>query len=362
MEEAVELSSRLIRNRALPGKAFEVLREAETRADPVTENEVASAIASLTGLAVQMVDQAIPVSRERIVEDLERAVIGQPEAVDAAARAVLRLKTGLAPKEGPVASLLFLGRTGVGKTALARALTRLAYGSEGSLLRRDMSEYAGHDAAERFLGFGHRSRGLPDAAAAQPFAVVLLDEIEKASTIVIYLLLQLLGEGRLTGASGITGDFSSAIVILTSNIGADVFDKRTAGFGASDGLAPTRADIQRALAIRFPAEFVNRLEVVLFRPLSPDAVSQIARREVQAITDSATIKRRNVDVSLTDDLWERLGNEGYDAAFGARPMVRVVQRLVGDPLAAALACDPSLRDVRVVVNESGAVLVDDEPK
>jgi ATP-dependent Clp protease ATP-binding subunit ClpA len=358
IEEAVELSSRLVRNRSFPGKAFDVLKEAEAHGDRVGTDEVSRAVVSLTGLTAEIVSRAVPMSREAIARELERAVLDQPEAVDAGTRSLLRLKTGLAPKDGPIASLLFFGRSGVGKTALARALARLAYGSETALLRRDMSEYANHDAADRFLGFGHRSRGLPDAAAVQPFSVVLLDEIEKASMSVIHLLLQLLGEGRLTGSSGITADFRSAIVILTSNIGADVFDKRAAGFGTSERSAPTRAEIQRALATRFPAEFVNRLEVVLFQPLSADAVRLIAKREVQTIADSSAMRRRKIGLSLTNELWERLACEGYDPAFGARPMVRVVQRLVGDALAAALSRDPNLHDVHVVVQVDGAVVVE----
>jgi ATP-dependent Clp protease ATP-binding subunit ClpC len=356
MTEAVALSSQLVRNRALPGKAFDVLREAETLARRVRAADVVRAVASLTGLRPDFVDKSVPLESDVVAERLAQSVFDQPEAVEAGARILLRLKTGLTPGDGPVAALLCLGPTGVGKTAFARALARLAYGSEGALLRRDMSEYAGYEAAPRFLGFGPRARSLPDAVASQPHAVVLLDEIEKASTSVIHLLLQLLGEGRLTGASGITADFRSAVVIITTNVASELFGRRAAGFSVSIDPAPTAAEIQRALCGRFPAEFVNRLEVVVFRPLSLEAV-KIAMREVKTITASPVVKYRRVEVSLTDQLWERLAREGYDPAFGARPMLRAVQRLVGDPVAAALSRDPSLSAVRLLVRDDGTVLV-----
>jgi ATP-dependent Clp protease ATP-binding subunit ClpC len=360
--EAVDLCSRLLRNRCFPGKAFDLLREAESYTTaPVGASEIVSATAALTGLRRVMVDTALPLSCEAARKALEEKVLGQSEAIDAVTRALLRLKSGLADNGRPVASLLFVGQSGVGKTALARAAALFAFGSEDALLRWDMSEYGDYDAASRFLGFDRRSPGFPDAAAARPFSIVLLDEIEKATAGVLRLLLQLLGEGRLTGASGITADFSASIVILTSNTASDLFGRRSAGFNASGQVIPSRSELDRALATRFPPELVNRLQVVVFRPLEQATVTEIARREVSAIAAAPAFKSRRIGFSLAPELWERLASEGYDPLLGARPMARAVERLVRDPLAATLAAAPELRDGQLLIQENGAVLTSIAP-
>jgi ATP-dependent Clp protease ATP-binding subunit ClpB len=261
--------------------------------------------------------------------------VGQDEAVGAVANAIRRSRAGLQDPNRPIGSFLFLGPTGVGKTELARALAEYLFDDERAVVRIDMSEYQERHAVSRLLGappgyVGYEEGGqLTEAVRRRPYSVVLLDEMEKAHGDVFNVLLQLLDDGRLTDGQGRTVDFRNAIVIMTSNLGSGVFQ---------DGSLTAEKQRDEILAdVRgyFRPEFVNRIdEIVVFEPLTRDHIRRIVDLQVELLGER--LAQRNLSLELTDGARDLLANEGYDPAFGARPLKRLLQRELQDPLAMRL--------------------------
>jgi ATP-dependent Clp protease ATP-binding subunit ClpB len=303
--------------------------------EEVTEEDVAQVVAMWTGVPVSRLMEGEMHKLVRLEDALHERVVDQAEAVGAVANAIRRSRAGLSDPNRPIGSFLFLGPTGVGKTELARALAEFLFDDERAMVRIDMSEYQERHTVSRLVGappgyVGYEEGGqLTEAVRRKPYSVILLDEIEKAHTDVFNVLLQLLDDGRLTDGQGRTVDFRNAIVIMTSNLGSTVF--------SDPGAAPEerREKVLADVRAHFRPEFVNRVdEIVVFDALGRDEIAQIVDIQVRLLQER--LEARKLRLTLTDAARGWLANEGYDPAFGARPLKRLIQREIQDPLAMKL--------------------------
>ncbi|MDQ8145163.1 MAG: ATP-dependent chaperone ClpB [Gemmatimonadota bacterium] len=304
--------------------------------EEVGADDIAEIVARWTGIPVSRMMES---ERERLVHldaELAARVIGQREAVVAVANAVRRSRAGLQDPNRPVGSFIFLGPTGVGKTETARALAEFLFDDEHAMVRIDMSEYMEKHAVARLIGappgyVGFEEGGqLTEAIRRRPYSVVLFDEIEKAHPDVFNVLLQILDDGRLTDAQGRTVDFRNVVIIMTSNLGSSwILEQGTADW------ALVETQVTAALRAHFKPEFLNRVdEIVLFRPLGAAEIAPIVDLQLARLT--RLLAERKVTLTVTPEAKVLLASEGYDPAFGARPLKRAIQRLVQNPLASAL--------------------------
>ena len=318
----------------------------ETRTPVVTEEDIAQIVASWTGVPVQKLTESESVKLLHMEETLHQRLIGQDEAVKAVSRAIRRARVGLKNPNRPIASFIFSGPTGVGKTELTKALASYFFGSEEAMIRLDMSEFMERHTVSKLIGsppgyVGFNEGGqLTEAVRRRPYTVVLFDEIEKAHPDVFNLLLQLLEDGRLTDSKGRTVDFKNTLIIMTSNIGSKVIEKGGGGLGFefSGGDAEEtqynriRSLVNEELKQYFRPEFLNRLdEIIVFRQLSRDEVKEIA--EIMLKEVFGRMGDKGIHLSVTEAFKERLVEEGYNPSYGARPLRRAVMRLLEDSLA-----------------------------
>ena len=306
--------------------------------EEVGEEDVAEIVSKWTHVPVNKLVEGEARKLLRLEENLRERVVGQAEAVAAVANAMRRARAGLQDPDRPLGSFIFLGPTGVGKTELARALAALLFDAEDAMIRIDMSEYQEQHAVSRFIGappgyVGHEEAGqLTEAVRRRPYAVVLFDEIEKAHPEVLNVLLQLLDDGRLTDGKGRTVDFRNVVVIMTSNLGS----RQIAGQGpaASGGALDdhVRRRIDDDLRAHFRPEFLNRVdEIIFFRALGRSHLAAIVEIQLRRLAER--LAGRKVRLDLTEAAKALLAEEGFDAAFGARPLKRTIQRRLLDPLA-----------------------------
>ncbi|HYL52155.1 MAG TPA: ATP-dependent chaperone ClpB [Acidimicrobiia bacterium] len=293
--------------------------------EEVDEEDVAEIVAKWTGVPVSRLMEGELAKLVRLEEHLHERVVGQNEAVTAVANAIRRSRAGLSDPHRPIGSFLFLGPTGVGKTELARALAEFLFDDERAMLRIDMSEYMEKHAVSRLVGappgyVGYEEGGqLTEAVRRRPYAVILLDEIEKAHPDVFNILLQLMDDGRLTDGQGRTVDFTNTVVIMTSNLGA----------GASE------EQVLAAVRGHFKPEFLNRVdEIVVFHRLSEEDIERIVGLQVELLR--ARLAERGLNLELTPSAVHWIAQTGYDPDFGARPLKRVLQREIADPIALEL--------------------------
>jgi ATP-dependent Clp protease ATP-binding subunit ClpA len=327
--------------------------EAELRRDPllreqVEEGDIADVVARSTGIPVQ---QLLAGERQKLLElegRLGERVIGQPEAVAAVAAAIRRARAGMKAPSRPVGSFLFLGPTGVGKTELAKALAASLFDEEEALVRLDMSEYMERNAVARLVGappgyVGYEEGGqLTEAVRRRPYAVLLLDEVEKAHPEVFNLLLQVLDDGRLTDSQGRTVDFRHTVVIMTSNLAgrailerARAVEESKAATGALQAEEALQAEVDQALARQFRPEFLNRIdEVIRFRPLDRQDLQRIVRLQLREL--AGLLAEQQLRLEVEEAVVSALAERGYEPEYGARPLRRVMRRWIENPLATEL--------------------------
>jgi len=312
----------------------------------VSEEDIAHIVASWTGVPVQKLTESESVKLLNMEDTLHQRLIGQDEAVKAVSKAIRRARVGLKNPNRPIASFIFSGPTGVGKTELTKALATYFFGSEEAMIRLDMSEFMERHTVSKLIGsppgyVGFNEGGqLTEAVRRRPYTVVLFDEIEKAHPDVFNLLLQLLEDGRLTDSKGRTVDFKNTLVIMTSNIGSKVIEKGGGGLGfefsgesAEDSqYTRIRSLVNEELKQYFRPEFLNRLdEIIVFRQLNREEVKEIA--EIMLKEVFGRMGEKGITLTVSDAFKERLVEEGYNPAYGARPLRRAVMRLLEDSLA-----------------------------
>jgi ATP-dependent Clp protease ATP-binding subunit ClpC len=333
LHEAYRLSGRYEQDEAYPGKAIKLLEQAVSHSEhsAVTASSVQQAIETTRGVKVS---SAAPQEADALLhlEDLiHQRMINQTHAVSVVANALRRARAGVTNPRRPIGSFLFLGPTGVGKTELAKAIAVTYFGAESSLIRLDMSEYQQPDDVQRMLSSGANDQSLLLAVRQQPFAVVLLDEIEKAHPNVLNLLLQLLDEGQLTDSSGRRASFKDCVIIATSNAGAQTIRERVGNGESLESFSGELTD-QLIASGQFKPELINRFdEMVLFRPLKPEELAQVVRLMLTEV--NATLATQNISVELTDAAIAQIVEQGNDPRLGARPMRRALQRAVEDTIA-----------------------------
>ena len=318
--------------------------------EQVEADDIADVVARWTGIPVQ---RLLAGERQKLLEleqRLAERVIGQPEAVAAAAAAIRRARAGMKDPRRPVGSFLFLGPTGVGKTELAKALAAALFDEEEALVRLDMSEFMERNAVARLLGappgyVGYEEGGqLTEAVRRRPYAVVLLDEVEKAHPDVFNILLQVLDDGRLSDSQGRTVDFRHTVVVMTSNLASRaILESARAASGSEPPSAQEQAErdaalgeaVDRALAQQFRPELLNRIdEVIRFRPLRPEDLARIVRLQLAEL--AALLREQQLELQVDEAVVARLARQGYEPEYGARPLRRLLRRSLENPLATEL--------------------------
>lgn len=318
--------------------------ETKTKRYTVTEDNVAEVVSMMTGIPVQRVSQSDSQKLLNMGDSMKGRIIGQDDAVQKLVKAIQRTRAGLKDPKKPIGSFIFLGPTGVGKTELAKELARFMFDSEDALIQIDMSEYMEKFAVSRLVGappgyVGYEEGGqLTEKVRRKPYAVVLLDEIEKAHPDVFNLLLQVLDEGQLTDSLGRKVDFRNTIIIMTSNIGARQLKEFGQGVGFTTAAKENQADshsrgvIETALKRAFAPEFLNRIDdVIVFNSLTKEHIFKIIDIELRSLF--ARIQGLGHQINLTENAKNYIAEKGYDSNFGARPLKRAIQKYLEDPIA-----------------------------
>jgi len=336
----------------------------------VDEEDIASVVAHQTGIPLTNLTEGETEKVLKTAEVLSGNIIGQDDALEKIARAIRRSRADIKDPNRPIGAFLFLGPTGVGKTLLARLLATHLFGGEESLIQVDMSEYMEKFAVSRMTGsppgyVGHEEGGqLTEQVRARPYSVVLFDEIEKAHPDVMDLLLQILEEGRLTDSFGRRVDFRNTIVIMTSNAGADLIRKTTeVGFGAKEDILDydvMKEKIEAAVNKQFKPEFLNRLnDTVIFRPLDKEDLVHVVELEAKKVQDR--LERKEIFITLDESAKKLLSEQGYQPEMGARPVRRVIEQYLEDPLAEKILKSPQEEGRRILVSaKDGKIVLEDQ--
>jgi ATP-dependent Clp protease ATP-binding subunit ClpB len=318
---------------AAQAKLAEHQKQGSLLSEEVTAEEVAEIVSKWTGIPVAKMMEGEQQKLLHMEEKLRRRVVGQDEALEVVSHAVRRARAGLQDPNRPIGSFIFLGPTGVGKTETARALAEFLFDDEQAMIRIDMSEYMEKHSVARMIGappgyVGYEEGGaLTEAVRRRPYSVILFDEIEKAHPDVFHVLLQILDDGRLTDGQGRTVDFRNAVLIMTSNLGSQYIVE----LGEAQR-TEMEARVMEALRAHFKPEFLNRVDdVILFHQLGRDEIGRIVDIQLERV--KKLLAPRRIELEFTDEARRLLGEKGYDPHYGARPLKRVIQRLVQDPLA-----------------------------
>ena len=349
LKTIIDMADRFHRERFFPGKAFEVLRDVIASEVYITKGKgeglikkehVYSVFKRRTGLPDFIIYRDRYINREEIKAYFTERIFAQDEAIEEMVNTILNLKAELHDPQKPVAVFFFAGPTGVGKTYLARLLAEYLFGSEEKLFRYDMAEYSTSNSVERLINgrWGEKSGKLVEDILASPFAVILFDEIEKAHPIIFNLLLSLIGEGRLTDEKGQTVNFCNTIIIMTSNIGSELYRRIPIGVKPDDQINVTEKDLFKKIEEYFRPEFINRLtKIIPFKPLPREQVRLIAKKEIDKLLKRKGVRLRELKIDVSEKVIDFLIEMGYSAEFGARPMQRCAERYIGFPLAEAIS-------------------------
>jgi ATP-dependent Clp protease ATP-binding subunit ClpC len=366
-EKAAALRDTEKKNRASLQASVEKWRKKEAdRVVTIGEEEIAQVVSKWTGIPLSRLEEAETEKLLRMEEELKKTVVGQDEAVGTISRALRRSRAYLKDPRRPIGSFIFLGPTGVGKTLLARAMAEFMFGDGDALIQLDMSEYAEKFSASRLTGsppgyVGYEEGGqLTEQVRRRPYCIVLFDEIEKAHPDVMHVLLQILEEGKLTDSLGRTVNFRNSVVIMTSNVGADILKRQTTvGFGAGGESADYRGmrdKIMGEVRKSFKPEFLNRLDdTIVFRALDRADLGKIVEIEMRKVGDR--LANQGVSVALDDRAKEFLIEKGYDPRFGARPLRRAIERNIEDRLAEEILRGRVKRGSAVEVSSDGKELI-----
>ena len=337
----------------------EIQKDRTMLKEEVDEEDIAQVVAAWTGVPVSRLMEGEMAKLAHLEEQLHKRVVGQDEAVTAVAGAIRRSRAGLSDQDRPLGSFIFMGPTGVGKTELAKALAEFLFDDERSLVRIDMSEYMEKFSVQRLIGappgfVGYEEGGqLTEAVRRRPYSVVLLDEIEKAHPDVFNILLQVLDDGRLTDGQGRTVSFLNTILIMTSNVGSQFSALIEQG---NEEEAKRLAE--EALRATFRPEFLNRVDdIVVFRQLTMSEIESIVDLQLEKVR--ARLAERKIAIELTPAAVERIGLDGFDPVFGARPLKRVIKRQVVDAVAKSMI-EGTVREgstVTVDVGDDGEIAV-----
>ena len=335
IQSSYELSDKYISTSSLPDKAVELLNQAcangsKTLGGGITKDVVTSVVSEMINMplsSIQQNERKILIGLDKL---LHKQVIGQDAAIKAISDAIKRARAGVRDDNKPIASFLFSGPTGVGKTETAKALASVYYGSEKSMLRFDMSEYQDVQSIRRLIGDETGTPGLlTTKVRARPYSLLLFDEVEKASENVINIFLQILDDGRLTDAMGILTDFSNTLIIMTSNVGTKSI---TSAIKDRKSLDEIRAVAVSELKNKFPLEFLNRFSALIpFHPLSEEQIIQIAKLKLKKLQDKLIAKQ--IRVGFSETLVKQVANLGYSDEWGARPINRVIEEKIETPIA-----------------------------
>ena len=300
----------------------------------VTEDEIAEVVSKWTGIPLSKMLESEKDKLMDMESALHRRVVGQSEAVSAVANSIRRSRAGLSDPTKPNGSFLFLGPTGVGKTELCKSLAEFLFDSEDALIRIDMSEFMEKHSVAKLIGappgyVGYEEGGyLTESVRRKPYSVLLLDEIEKAHSDVFNLLLQVLDDGRLTDSQGRTVDFKNTVIVMTSNLGADVIQM----LSKDEDYSVMKSAVMDVVNLNFRPEFINRIdESVVFHSLGEDAIKQISKIQIEALSDR--LKEKEMQIRVDDNVFGKVLEIGFDSAFGARPLKRAIQTLIENPLA-----------------------------
>ena len=330
--------------------------------EEVDSEDIAEVVSKWTGIPVSRMMEGERDKLLRMEERLKKRVVGQDEAIKIVSNAVRRARAGLQDINRPVGSFIFLGPTGVGKTETARALAEFLFDDEQAMVRIDMSEFMEKHSVARLIGappgyVGYEGGGyLTEAVRRRPYSVLLFDEIEKAHPEVFNILLQILDDGRLTDGQGRTVDFKNTVIIMTSNIGSQFLT----GLGERE-YDEIRNRVMESLKVSFKPEFLNRIDdIIIFHPLSREHIKSIVDIQVERL--KRLLKEKKVELTLTDSAKGLLANEGYDTAYGARPLKRLIQRRLQDPLATKLPEGEFREGDNIVVDEAKGMLIFERKK
>lgn len=334
--------------------------------EEVTEEEIATVISRWTGIPVSKMLETEADKLVRLEDELSKRVIGQKEAIVAVSNAIRRSRAGISEENRPIGSFIFLGPTGVGKTELARALAEFLFNDEDALVRLDMSEYMEKHSVSKMIGsppgyVGHEEGGqLTDIIRRRPYSVILFDEIEKAHPDVFNMLLQILDDGRLTDAKGRTANFKNAVIVMTSNIGSEAIlnissKKGKIGFedeatkSEKQAYEDMKASVMEMLTQNFKPEFLNRVDdTIIFHALSPKDIAAIVNLQIEVIKNRLRLK--HIDISITEKAKKYLAKKGYDPVFGARPLKRIIQNDILNPLALEIIQGKIKEDQKVKID------------